>query len=590
MFLRPFIMQKRINTTQRGEQSMAKYAVGVDFGTLSARAVVVEIGTGRELGGAAQDYPHGVLDFQLPDGTPIKPSWALQVPGDYVECLYATVASAVREAGVNPADIVGLGIDVTSNTMLPVDASDGPLCEQEHFSSNPYAYIMLWKHHGAQEYAERIERIAKERHERFLHRYGHGVSAEWMLPKLWQIAQEAPEVYDAADRFLEVGDWLVLKMTGHLARSESMAGYKAFWSREDGYPSEEFLALLHPSLRTLASDKLRGDVVPLGTCVGTLLPEAAARMGLQPGIAIATANIDAHVSLPGIGLTDPGILLMIMGTSTCHIMLGEKEMPISGICGVVRDGVVPGTYGYEAGQSCCGDHFRWLLENALPSSVEREAQEKGMDVHALLSMKAARLRPGESGLLALDWWNGNRSVLMDMDLSGLMLGMTLQTKPEEIYRALIEATAFGMRRILEGFEENGLPVHQLLACGGIARKNPLFMQIYADVSGREIRIGRSSQTPALGSAMFGAVAAGKAGGGYDSIREAAAEMGAVDPKPVIPDPQAHAVYNELYEEYKTLHDWFGRGGNPVMKHLRGLRNQMIEERMQEEIRGEQDRK
>ena len=399
------------------------------------------------------------------------------------------------------------------------------------------------------------------------------------MPKLWQIAEEAPEVYAAADRFLEVGDWLVLQMTGSLAKSESMAGYKALWSREDGYPSEAFLGALHPSLRTAASDRLRGELFPLGSCAGYLLPEMAGKMGLLPGTAVAVANIDAHVSLPGIGLTEPGVLLMIIGTSTCHIMLGETEQPVFGICGVVRDGVVPGTYGYEAGQSCCGDHFKWLMENAVPSEVEKEAEARGMNLHALLTEKAARLKPGESGLLALDWWNGNRSVLMDMDLSGLILGMTLQTRPEEIYRALIEATAFGMRRILEGFEENGLPVRHILACGGISKKNPLFMQIYADVSGREIRIGRSAQTPALGSAMFGAVAAGKKNGGYDSIREAAAEMGGTDPDPVVPDPEAHAVYEELYQEYLKLHDWFGRGGNDVMKHLKALRRQMVDQKL-----------
>lgn len=558
---------------------MAKYAVGIDFGTLSARAVVVEIGTGREKGHAAMDYPHGVLESALPDGTPLGASWALQVPQDYRECLIGTVRAAVESSGVDPADVVGLGIDATSNTMLPLDQDGCPLCEKKSFVSNPYAYMMLWKHHGAQPYAEGMLKIARERREGFLWRYGDAISAEWMMPKLWQIAEEAPEVYAAADRFLEAGDWLVKLLTGNLAKSESIAGYKALWSQEEGYPSEEYLAALHPSLRTLATDKLRGELYPIGTRAGGLLPDMAEKMGLCPGTAVAVANIDAHVSIPGIGLTTPGVLLMIIGTSTCHIMLGEEEKPVSGICGVVRDGVVPGTFGYEAGQSCCGDHFRWMVENAVPGSVEREATEKGMDLHALLSEKAACLKPGESGLLALDWWNGNRSVLTNMNLSGLMLGMTMQTRPEEIYRALIEATAFGMRRILEGFEENGLPVRQLLACGGIATKNPLLMQIYADVSGREIRIGRSAQTSALGSAMFGAVAAGRKQGGYDNIQEAASEMGGTDPTPVIPDPEAHAVYNELYGEYLRLHDWFGRGGNDVMAHLKHMRGQILDERM-----------
>ena len=554
---------------------MTGYVIGVDFGTLSARAVVVETETGREAASCALDYAHGVLESALPDGTPLGADWALQVPGDYVDAFRAAVRGALAASGVGKEEVRGIGIDITSNTMLPIDREGRPLCETPRFASCPWAYVMPWKHHAGQRCAETILRIARERNEPFLRRYGGGVSAEWMLPKLMQIVEEAPEVYDAADRFMEVGDWLVMRMTGREIRSEAMAGYKAFWSREAGYPSEDFLTALHPRLRNLVRDKLGEHLYPIGTCAGGLTEESAEDLGLCPGTPVAVANIDAHVSLPGAGICDPGHLLMILGTSTCLIMNAKEQKDIPGICGVVRDGVSPGYWGYEAGQSCCGDHFRWLFQNAVPESCAEEARARGIGLHELLSEKAALLQPGESGLLALDWWNGNRSVLMDMNLSGMILGLTMQTRPEEIYRALIEATAFGMRRIVDAFEENGLPVHSLLACGGIARKNPLFMQIYADVSGREIRISRSAQTPALGSAMFGAVAAGSGRGGYDSIAEAASRMGGIDPDPVRPDLSAHETYNALYTEYLKLHDLFGRGGNPVMKRLREMRSRVI---------------
>ncbi|MBE5807459.1 MAG: ribulokinase [Clostridiales bacterium] len=550
---------------------MTRCAVGIDFGTLSARAVVAEIGTGRILADHAVDYPHGVMDAALPDGTRLRPDWALQDPMDYRTCLFESVAQAVKRAGVRPEDVVGLGLDVTSSTVLPVDKEGVPLCTKAVFRSDPYAWMMPWKHHGATAYAERMQRAAEAFDPDFLRRYGGRISSEWMLPKLWQVAEEAPRVFDAADRYVEAGDWLVYCLTGRYAPSRAMAGYKAFAQPGRPWPDRAFLKAVSPRLEALA-DKLPRETFLMGERAGGLTAQAAEATGLLPGTPVAVANIDAHVSMPAIGTAAPGSLLMIMGTSTCHILVSGTEKPIPGISGVVKDGVFPGSYGYEAGQSCCGDHFKWMFENALSEEVCREAREKGVDVHALLTERAARLRPGESGLLALDWWNGNRSILTDMELSGLMIGMTLSTRPEEIYRALIEATAYGSRVIVENFEQNGIPVKQIYACGGIARKNGLMMQIYADVLGRSIGVARASQAPALGSAIFGAVAAGGACGGYDTIDEAVAAMGGVEDTVYAPDPSARRIYEGLYGDYLKLHDLFGRSGSDVMHRLRRLRN------------------
>ena len=313
------------------------------------------------------------------------------------------------------------------------------------------------------------------------------------------------------------------------------------------------------------------DIRPVGDRAGGLTSQAAAWTGLRSGTAVAIANVDAHVAVPAATVTDVGRMVMIMGTSICHMVLGREERIVPGMCGCVEDGIIPGFFGYEAGQSCVGDHFAWFVENCVPSWLEREAAEQGTDIHTLLERKAAALEPGESGLLALDWWNGNRSVLVDVDLAGLLLGATLATKPEEIYRALIEATAFGTRVIVETFQQNGVPIHELVACGGLPEKNRLLMQIFADVTGLPIRVSASQQTPALGSAMFGAVAAGEGAGGYDTIYAAAKRMARLKEDAFLPNPSHRTAYDDLYGEYLRLHDYFGRGENDVLKRLKRRR-------------------
>ncbi|NLB41970.1 MAG: ribulokinase, partial [Clostridiales bacterium] len=459
----------------------------------------------------------------------------------------------------------------TACTILPIDDDGTPLCFMKEYSSQPHAYVKLWKHHAAQDEANQLNEIAELRGEKFLKRYGGKISSEWLIPKVWQIINEAPDIYNRADLFIEAGDWLVLQMTGEEKRSSCSAGYKGLWHKQEAYPSKEFFKALDPRLENLVEEKLSTNIYPIGGRAGELTDSAAKRLGLNPGTPVAVAIIDAHAAVPAVGITEEGKMLMVMGTSTCHMVLDKEEKWVPGVGGVVEDGMIPGYYGYEAGQACVGDHFEWFVDNCVPFEYHQEAKERGINLHVLLTEKADQLFPGESGLIALDWWNGNRSILVDGDLTGLLIGCTLRTKPEEIYRALIEATAFGTRMIIDTFEENDISIQELYAAGGIAEKNQMLMQIYADVTNREIRISASSQTSALGSAMLGAVAAGASAGGYENIQDAAIKMTSLKDLIYKPIPQNTESYNLLYQEYKKLHDHFGLGENNVMKRLKRCR-------------------
>ncbi|RVT67465.1 ribulokinase [Niallia taxi] len=553
---------------------MAKYSIGVDYGTQSGRAVLVEVGTGKEVATAVKEYTHGVMDEYLPDGTTkLEHDWALQHPADYLEVLQITIPEVLQKANVSNEDVIGVGIDFTACTVLPIDNNGIPLCFLPEFKQNPHSYVKLWKHHAAQDEANRLNEIAAQRGEAFLQRYGGKISSEWAIPKIWQILNEAPDIYEAADQVLEATDWVISELTGTITRNSCTAGYKAIWHKQDGYPSKEFFQALDPRLENVVEEKLSTDIYSIGSKAGEITEKAAKLTGLKAGTAVAVANVDAHVAVPAVGITEAGKLLMIMGTSTCHILLGETEEIVPGMCGVVEDGVIPGYLGYEAGQSCVGDHFEWFTENCVPESYEQEAKEKGLNIHQLLTEKASKLNVGESGLLALDWWNGNRSTLVDVDLTGVLLGATLLTKPEEIYRALIEATAYGTKMIVETFRASGVPVNEVYAAGGIAEKNELMMQIYSDVLNMDIKISASSQTPALGSAMFGAVAAGKERGGYDHINEAAKDMGRIKDHIYQPIENNVNVYGKLFDEYARLYDYFGRGENNVMKTLKQIKKE-----------------
>ena len=545
---------------------MAKYVIGIDFGTLSGRALLVDAVTGEEKAEAVLDFRHGVMDEELPCGKKLPGQYALQHPNDYLEVLQTVVPKVLKDANVAPEEVVGLGIDFTSCTMLPLDEQMEPFCTKPEWSEEPHAYVKLWKHHAAQPYADEINELAAVRNEEWLPRYGNKVSCEAFFPKIMQILREAPEIYQKTFRFMEAGDWIAYKLTGEETHGVSFAGYKGFWNAETGYPSNEFLKALDPGLDGIVGTKIDPRVTCIDQIAGRLNEAGAALTGLAVGTPLALPIIDAHAAMPALNITGDGDLMLIIGTSGCHILNAAVEKPVEGICGYVKDSVIPGMYTYEAGQAAVGDVFDWFVHHGVPASYQEEAASRGVSIHKILREKASGLRPGESGLVALDWQNGNRSVLMDSDLSGMILGMTLSTKPEELYRAWIEATAYGTRMIVEQYEKNQISLNRICAAGGIAMKDEMLMQIYADVLGREISVAGTTQAGALGSAIYAAVA----GGLYENVQEAAAKLARPDKCSYRPIPENKEVYNELYAEYKTLHDYFGRGENHVMKRLNSI--------------------
>ncbi|HZQ88865.1 MAG TPA: ribulokinase [Gaiellaceae bacterium] len=535
-------------------------ALGIDYGTESARAVLVDCADGTELGESVYLYANGVIDERLPapdDDVELEPDWALQDPDDYVRTLREAVPQLLAETGVGPADVIGVGIDFTSCTMLPTLGDGTPLCRLDDLRREPHAWVKLWKHHAAQPEADRINALAAERGEAWLPRYGGKISSEWFFAKALQIFDEAPAVYARAQRLIEACDWTVWQLTGAESRNACAAGYKAMWSKREGFPPSAYFAALDPRFAHVVEERMSATLLPPGARAGGLCERAAEWTGLRAGTPIAVANVDFHASVPATTVTEPGTLVMIMGTSNGHLLLGEELAFVEGMCGVVEDGILPGYYGYEAGQSGLGDIYAWFVRTVGVS-------------HEELAAEAARLRPGESGLLALDWWNGNRSVLVDADLRGLLVGMTLATTAPEIYRTLIEATAFGTRVIVEAFERAGLAVGGIVACGGMPDRNPFLMQVFADVTGRHIAVSGSRQAPALGAAMFGAVAAGAGVGGHDSIGDAARAMAHLSDATYVPNAAHRDVYDRLYGEYLRLHDLFGRGGDDVMRTLKRI--------------------
>lgn len=541
------------------------YVIGIDYGTLSGRAVVVRVRDGAELASAVVEYPHGVVDRSLPGSAErLPPEWALQVPEDYRQVLKKAVPAAVAQAGISPADVVGIGTDFTACTMVPTTADGTPLSELPQWSNEPHAYVKLWRHHAAQPQAERINELARARGESWLPRYGGLISSEWEFAKGLQLLEEAPGVYAAMDRWVEAADWIVWQLTGRYVRNACTAGYKGI--RQDGqYPSAEFLGALNPGFARFVADKVEHPIGNLGDAAGTLSAEAAAWTGLPEGIPVAVGNVDAHVTAPAAKAVEPGQMVAIMGTSTCHVMSSTELREVPGMCGVVDGGIVPGLYGYEAGQSGVGDIFGWFIKNSVPESYHAKAAKRGMGIHEYLTALAERQNIGQHGLVALDWHSGNRSVLVDHELSGVVVGQTLATRPEDGYRALLEATAFGARVIVETFNAAGVPVTEFIVAGGLM-KNQLLMQIYADVLNLPLSTSGSSQGPALGSAIHAAVAAGA----YPDIRSASAAMGSLNRAVVNPIPDNVAAYDALFAEYRLLHDYFGRGANNVMHRLKAI--------------------
>jgi L-ribulokinase len=549
------------------------FVVGVDFGTLSGRAVVLRVADGEDVGSAVHEYAHGVVEDSLPEtGEPLAPDWALQVPSDYVDVLRTAVPDALAAAGVRPDDVIGIGTDFTACTVLPTRADGTPLCEVAAYRDRPHAYVKLWKHHAAQPQADRINALAHERDEPWIARYGGKLSSEWELAKGLQLLEEDAEVYGEMDHWVEAADWIVWQLCGRYVRNLCTAGYKAVY-QDGGYPSRAFLEALDERFTGFFEGKVAQELAPLGARAGGLTEEAARWTGLLPGTAVAVGNVDAHVTPPAAQAIDPGQMLAVMGTSTCHVMNSDALGEIPGMCGVVRDGITPGLWGYEAGQSGVGDIFAWFVRTHVPGRYADAAAARGVDLHDHLTELAAAQGVGEHGLVALDWHSGNRSVLVDHELSGVVVGLTLATRPEEVYRALLEATAFGTRKIIESFEESGVPVRELVVAGGLL-KNRFLMQLYADVTRRPLSLLDAEHGPARGSAIHAAVAAGA----HADIHAASTAMGRKQAGVYQPNAQRADAYDALYAEYALLHDFFGHSSKGVMHRLRDLRRRGALER------------
>ncbi len=545
-----------------------KYVIGVDYGTLSGRALIVRASDGHEMGSAVFEYPNAVMDRILnSSGAALGPDWALQDAQDYVEVLKHAVPEALRISGINPADVVGIATDFTACTMVPVLEDGTPLSQLPEFKDNPHAYVKLWKHHAAQPHADRINQLARDREEKWLPRYGGQISSEWELAKGLQLLEEAPEVYNKMYKFVEAADWIVWQLCGTYVRNACTAGYKG--NLQDGqYPSREYFKALNPAFEMFAEEKIAHTIGELGDNAGPLTAQASEWTGLPAGIAVAVGNVDAHVTAPAAKATEPGQMVAIMGTSTCHVMNHDAITEVPGMCGVVDGGIVSGLYGYEAGQSGVGDIFAWYVDNQVPQKYFDAAKAAHKSIHQYLTDLAADEAVGAHGLVALDWHSGNRSVLVDHELSGLVIGATLTTSAEQIYRALLEATAFGTRMIVDTFAKSGVPVKEFIVAGGLL-KNAFLMQVYSDVTRLPISTIDTDQGPALGSAIHAAVAAKV----YANVNQAAEVMGRVNKHVYTPNEERAKQYDALYKEYVELHDYFGRGANNVMKRLKQMKRE-----------------
>lgn len=516
-------------------------SLGLDFGTESVRALLVDL-KGRERGVAVSKYRHGQITETLPGtGEKLPPDFALQNPQDWIDSTADAVRSALGKAKLSASDIVGIGVDFTSCTMLPALADGTPLGLTETWRGEKYAWPKLWKHHGAISQTERINELARERNEPWMDRYGGIIGLEWFFPKMLETLEKAPAVYDATQVWLEAGDWFVWQLVGgdaaQLPRSTCQAGYKGMWSREDGFPSKDYLKALHPKLENVVAEKMPGRFLAPGEQAGRLTAAMADRLGLPAGIPVSAAIIDAHAGVPGAGACDPDTLVMVMGTSSCHMLNSRVGKNVPGIAGIVKDGILPGFYGYETGQAAVGDAFEWVRRLL------------GSPDFAVLSKQAAALPPGAEGVRCVDWFNGCRTPLMDGSLTGAFTGLTMNHGPAHLFRAVLEASACGLRWIVQTLRDGGVPVRQFVATGGLPHHSPLFLQICADVLNETIIVPDTEQGPALGAAILGALAAGAFPDANSAIKTMTQSLSS---RTVSPQPDAARACDQVYAEYLAL--------------------------------------
>ena len=550
------------------------YVFGFDFGTLSCRLVAVNLENGSLAGSVMLEYPHGVITSTLPEtDIMLPPEWALQHPCDWITACTTLSREMLKQTGIRGCEVKSIGIDFTSCTLVPLMADGSVLCMHEHYKNRPHAWPKLWKHHGAQKCAEDMEIWAKQ-HTTWLKDYfGSNVSSEWAFPKILQIVREDYECYKATDIYIEALDFIPFVLSGNITRCTAGLGVNAFWVKGKGYPDTNFFEAMDPRFAGVVSEKMRGKEVIVGEAIGKLKPEMADLMGLTPETVICSGHSDGAVAGCGAGATESGDMLLVMGTSTCHQMVCKDYYAFDGVCAIAGDGMVPGSYGYESGQPASGDVLQWFAGNCMPEKYTEEAARRGISSLKLLDEKAAVLKPGENGLIALDWLNGNRSILSNYNLSGLIIGLTLATKCEEIYRSLVEANLFGSRRIIENYRTNNITIKRIFAVGSLAGKSPFVMQLLADILGDNVFVPKVDNVPAMGSAVCAAAALGAENGGFATVQDAAAALIPKERLEYKPNKENHKIYNELYAYYNKLHDSFGFNDS-FMRELKNIRNRV----------------
>jgi len=537
-----------------------QFVIGLDFGTLSVRALLIDVKNGKVVCDSVSEYRHGVIDGELPSGTKLPEHFALQIPSDYMESLYAVIKGVMTKSAAEPDSIHAIGIDFTSCTVLPYTKGYVPLCEVDKYKNEPHAYAKLWKHHAAQPEAEELTQKAKA-FGGILDAYGDKFSSEALFPKILEIIRHAPDVFDDAEGFMELGDWVATKLCGKESRSRCFAGFKALYT-ETGFPANDFFASVDPKLDGIIGTKLPDRADRIEAALGTLTADAAKWLGLSEKTVVATPVIDAHASMPALGITGTDELMLILGTSACHIINSGKKLSINGISGYAKDTVIHGLYTYEAGQASFGDNFDWFVTNQVPEDYRAAARAEGINIHAYLRKLAQDLPVGATGLVALDWLNGNRSTLSDSELSGMIMGITLTTRPEHIYRSLIEATVFGTKKIIDNFIEGGISVSRIIAAGGIAERDSMLMQILSDVTEREICVPMIPYSSAYGAAMYAAVACGE----YASLKACSDIFKPTDSISYYPIKENSIKYRNLYSIYSELYELYGIKSN-AMKEL-----------------------
>ncbi len=546
-----------------------KYSIGLDFGTLTARAVIVDVETGRELATSTFGYQDAIIDTVLPEtGIHLPADFALQNPRDYQEAVVSLLRDILHRSGVCAEDVIGIGVDSTASTVLALDENYMPLCLRPEFKNNPHSWIKMWKHHSPQEQADRINEIAGRLNEPFLRRCGGKVSVEWYYPKMLETLEKAPDVFNGAAYFVELGDWIVYLLTGEKKRSSAIASLHANWDSVQGMPSEAFFHSLHPKMSEKVKQNAEIPIASIFSPAGKLTKEIAEQTGLSEHTTVSMADTDSPVALFSLDVTAERTGALILGTSSVFMLLSQKEHYIPGAMASVKDQMMPGFFGNMFGQSAVGDSFEWFVKNLVPYQYYLDARSKDKSVFDVMNDAMERLQPGDEHILAMDWFNGSRSLLQNASLSGVLVGMTLSTRPEQIYRALVESTAFGLKKILNAIQDANIPIDQIKACGGLARKSPAIMQIYADILELPIYTTSSAQTIGQGAAILGALAAGSENGGYDQIEDAVRAMKCPVAACYTPREEYRQLYRELYAQYEEVYRFFGKETPQIMQILR----------------------